>query len=388
MVRPTHSSEGPCSRSPARHALRWARPLCGAAAQDIDGLQANIDAAQQQAQGLAAQIDGNDAAIAAAQARAQAAAEHEAELSAVLAQSQQKEAELTQQVDAAAEQLQRSRADLQDALAALSDRLVAIYKGDMPDAATLLLSAQGFDDLATRAEYLERIETADSNLASRVRTLRDQVSAQLGALEEAKARVAAFNDQLEQARAQIEQARAQAEAQAAEFAAARARQADALAEPALTGRRLDAAGPGGPAGLGGRRSTDRRRLVRRLGDPAGDRDVRVGRQLRRRQPVQRGRRRLPDPALDVGAYGGHGKPTTPRPRSRTRSHRRSGRTPAPAPGSARASCGAARLAYAVLLSCSLRWVDQGGDSKGRFRNGFMCSIGWGRVAPPLASAPR
>jgi peptidoglycan hydrolase CwlO-like protein len=201
----------------------------GAAAQGIDSLQSNIDAAQQQAQGLAAQIDSNDAAIAEAQARAQAAAEHEAELSAVLAQSQAKEAELTQQVEAAAEQLQQSRADLQDALAALSERLVAIYKGDMPDAATLLLSAEGFDDLATRAEYLERVETADSHLASRVRTLRDQVSAQLAALEDAKARVAAFNDQLEQARAQIEQARAQAQAQAAEFAAARARQADALA---------------------------------------------------------------------------------------------------------------------------------------------------------------
>jgi len=99
----------------------------------------------------------------------------------------------------------------------------------MPDAATLLLSAQGFDDLATRAEYLERIETADSDLASRVRTLRDQVSAQLDALEDAKARVAAFNDQLEQARAQIAAARAEAQAQAAAFTAARDRQSDALA---------------------------------------------------------------------------------------------------------------------------------------------------------------
>lgn len=229
MVRPSSQLRGSLLAFACAACVALGPSAVGAAAQDIDGLQSNIDAAQQQAQGLAGQIESNDAAIAAAQARAQAAAEHEAELSAVLAQSQEKEAELTKQVDAAAEQLQQSRADLQDALAALSDRLVAMYKDDMPDAATLLLSAQGFDDLATRAEYLERIETADSDLASRVRTLRDQVSLQLDALEDAKARVAAFNDQLEQARAQIAAARAEAQAQAAAFTAARDRQADALA---------------------------------------------------------------------------------------------------------------------------------------------------------------
>jgi len=201
----------------------------GARAQDVGALQSKIDDAQAQAQGLAAQIDSNQAALSEAQARAQAAAAREAQLTAVLAESEQREAELTQKVDAAADQLDQTRAELQEALDALADRLVAIYKGDMPDAATVLLSSQGFDDLATRAEYLQRVETADAELAARVRTLRDQVAAQLDALEEAKAEVAAFNDRLEQARAEIAEARAEAEAQAAAFAAARASQADALA---------------------------------------------------------------------------------------------------------------------------------------------------------------
>jgi septal ring factor EnvC (AmiA/AmiB activator) len=204
----------------------WAPPL---AAQDVGALQSQIDTAQQEAQSLAAQIDANDAALAEAQASAQAAAQHEAELEAVLAESEQKEAELSQKVDDAQVQLEATREELQRALDALSDRLVAMYKGDMPDAATVLLDADGFDDLATRAEYLERIESSDASLAARVRALRDQVEAQLEALEQAKAEVEAYNDRLEAARAEIAAARAEAEARADALAAPSARQQDALA---------------------------------------------------------------------------------------------------------------------------------------------------------------
>jgi septal ring factor EnvC (AmiA/AmiB activator) len=204
----------------------WAAPL---AAQDIGALQSNIDAAQQQAQSLAAQIESNDAALAQARASAQAAASREAQLSALLAQGEAKEAELSQKVDEAQAQLEQTRAELQRALDALGDRLVAIYKGDMPDAATILLSSDGFDDLATRAEYLQRVEDADSELAGRVRALRDQVAAQLEQLEQAEAEVEAYNDRLEAARDQIAEARAEAQARADALAAASARQADALA---------------------------------------------------------------------------------------------------------------------------------------------------------------
>jgi len=204
----------------------WAPSL---AAQDVGALESQISGAEQQAQALAAQIDSNEAAMSRAQARASAAAAREAQLAEVLAEGREKEAELSKQVSAAADELAAKRDELQGALDALGDRLVAIYKGDDPDTATLLLQSDGFEDLATRIEYLERIETADADLAARVRALRDQVEFQLAELEEAKAEVEAFNDELETARAQIAAVRAAAEEQAAAFAAARARQADALA---------------------------------------------------------------------------------------------------------------------------------------------------------------
>ncbi len=94
----------------------------------------------------------------------------------------------------------------------LSDRLVAIYRDGMPDATTLLLEADGFDDLQTRAEYLRRIEEADASLVARVRTLRNEVSRRLAAVEEAERRAEEFNAEIEAARDQIAAVRAEAEA--------------------------------------------------------------------------------------------------------------------------------------------------------------------------------
>ena len=75
----------------------------------------------------------------------------------------------------------------------LSNRLVDIYRGGMPDATTLLLESDGMDDLQTRAEYLRRIEEADSSLVSSVRSLRDQVANRLAAVEDAQQRAHEFN---------------------------------------------------------------------------------------------------------------------------------------------------------------------------------------------------
>ena len=106
--------------------------------------------------------------------------------------------------------------------------MVAIYRGSMPDTTTLLLEADGFDDLATRAEYLQRIEEADAALVDRVRFLRDSVRVQLAAVENAERRIEAFNVRISAARDQIAAVRAEAEQQAAALAEARASRQAAL----------------------------------------------------------------------------------------------------------------------------------------------------------------
>jgi peptidoglycan hydrolase CwlO-like protein len=199
-----------------------------AKAQSIGELQGQIDAAESEASGLAASIDSGNAQIAAAQGRAQAAGAEEAELAAVLAAGEEREAELTAEVAAAQERLDAARADLERALAALSQRLVAIYKGETIDETQLLLDSEGYEDLATRAQMLRRIQEADQELAERVRELRAAVAARLEEVDAARAAQAAHNDEVDAARSQMAAVRAEAEAQAGELAALRDEQAAAL----------------------------------------------------------------------------------------------------------------------------------------------------------------
>lgn len=199
-----------------------------ARAQSIGELESRIAGAEGDASQLAAQIDAGNAEIASAQSRADAAAAEEAELSSVLAAGEEREAVLTEQVYTAQERLDRAQAKLDRAIDALASRLVAIYKGETIDEAQVLLDANGYDDLATRAQLLRRIQEADEELAMRVRELRAAVAARLAEVEAARAAQAAHNDRIAAARDQIAGIRAQAEAQAAELAALRDRQAAAL----------------------------------------------------------------------------------------------------------------------------------------------------------------
>ena len=209
-------------------AALFALPVATTGAASVDELNAQISSAQQRAQGLGASIDAKTSQLAAAQQQAAAAAQRQAQLEGVLAQGEQRAAELQAQVEETQAHLQETRAHLRRSLRVLSERLVAIYKGDAPDEMGLLLSAKGFDDLANRAELVGRIEDSDAALAARVRALRDQVKAELAQVEDAKAKQDAINQRIAAARDQIASVRANAEAQAAQLAQARAEESAAL----------------------------------------------------------------------------------------------------------------------------------------------------------------
>ncbi len=212
----------------AAAALTLTLGVTGSGAESVDELNAKISGAREQAEALGAEIDAASAELAAAQAQAIAAARREAQLSAVLAEGEEREAQLEAAVAEAEAELAAARARLQRSLDVLADRLVAIYRGGMPDATTVLLEADGFDDLATRAEYLRRIEEADASLIARVRSLRDSVAVQLAAVERAERRAEAYNERLAAARDEIAAVRANAEGRASALAAARTRRQVAL----------------------------------------------------------------------------------------------------------------------------------------------------------------
>jgi septal ring factor EnvC (AmiA/AmiB activator) len=222
---------GIADQNPAARAILAALPLVligalatatGTSAQSIDDLNSKIAGAKDQAQTLGAEIDASSAQLAAAQQQAIDAAQREAQLSAVLAQGEERERLLEGQVTLAGDRLAAARAQLHRSLNVLSARLVDIYRGQMPDATTVLLEADGFEDLATRATYLSRIEQADAALVDRVRSLRDEVAIRLAAVEDAERRAHEFNLRIASARDQIAAVRADAEAQAQQLQALRA----------------------------------------------------------------------------------------------------------------------------------------------------------------------
>jgi peptidoglycan DL-endopeptidase CwlO len=73
--------------------------------------------------------------------------------------------------------LVKLRARLAESRAALSDRLVALYKADKPDVVTVILEADGFADLLERTEFMRRVSEQDARIIDRVRTAKAEATA-------------------------------------------------------------------------------------------------------------------------------------------------------------------------------------------------------------------
>jgi septal ring factor EnvC (AmiA/AmiB activator) len=203
-------------------------PIANADGQTIDGLNQKLDAARGKAEALGSDIEDKILALADARQRAAMAAARESELTELLARGRERSAELAAKISEAREELAAAKARLDRALDALSARLVAIYKSGETNEVDVLLDADGFDDLSTRAELLGRIQAADRALAERVRDLRSAIADRVDAVEAAKRRADAYNARIDAARMEMAAARADAEAEAATLADARAAQVTAL----------------------------------------------------------------------------------------------------------------------------------------------------------------
>ena len=150
-----------------------------------------------------------------------------------------REAEVQAQLDEVKARLRRERhhlevlhARLARSLGVLRKRLVAIYKSDEPDALTVILNSDGFDDLLDRYEYLRRIEEQDASIVNRVRGLRDET-------RDTVARIDAARDEIAARKAELERTRMELEAREAELDAVRDRKQGALADVQSTQERLE-----------------------------------------------------------------------------------------------------------------------------------------------------
>jgi murein DD-endopeptidase MepM/ murein hydrolase activator NlpD len=159
-----------------------------------------------------------------------------------------------QELDRALEELGVARkhlavvkARLHRALVALRERLVAIYENGSPDVLNVILGARGYDELAVRAEYLDRLNGMDQAVVGRVRELRDQVKSTVLRLRGAKNRIEAARDSIAAEEKALADARRAVQQRQATLVSTRAERVHALsriedAEQALDGDVADIQG--------------------------------------------------------------------------------------------------------------------------------------------------
>jgi peptidoglycan hydrolase CwlO-like protein len=200
-----------------------------ARATSVDRLQSKVATAREEADSLRTELREAQAEIGPAEERAAAAGERERKLSALLATGEERAARLAAEVGRTRHRLAVERRRLRRARRVLSERLIAIYEGGAPSTASLILASSDLEELATRTEYLDRIQRSDADLADRVAEVRRSVSRELRRVADLKARVDAYDERLAAARAEIASARAEAEAAAAQLQSVAAERGVSLA---------------------------------------------------------------------------------------------------------------------------------------------------------------
>src|SRR4051794_25923238 len=119
--------------------------------------------------------------------------QRETRIQATLSQKRDELAQIQDRLQVARDRLVRLRQKLAAAKTQLAARLVDDWKSDEPDMVTVILEAHGFDELLTRADFIQRIASQDRQILGTVKVLKAQATkqaAQLAALQ-SKAQAAA-----------------------------------------------------------------------------------------------------------------------------------------------------------------------------------------------------
>ena len=193
-------------------------------------LQNRIDSARSSAGQLSARVSAQTARIVSLTEQAHQAGARAMVLNAQVQRAEARSRQLAAQLAAAQSRLDRLRAQYAASVKLLDQRLVAIYESDPPDNVTVLLNSDGYDDLSTRAAYLQALHDADQRIAERVAELRDQVAAHVHEVADLKRQSDAEAAQLASERASFQAAERQAEQAAAAVTQARAATQASLAK--------------------------------------------------------------------------------------------------------------------------------------------------------------
>jgi murein DD-endopeptidase MepM/ murein hydrolase activator NlpD len=164
--------------------------------QRIDETQRRIDRKRGREGVLTTELRGYSVRIASLRGEIRGVARRQAKVQVALDRQRAELASIRDRLERARDRLVRLRGELKIAEAALSARLVEIYKADEPDVLTVILESDGFADLLERTEFLQRVSDQDQRIVARVRDLKRQVTKQARELGVLESRAEVARDQI------------------------------------------------------------------------------------------------------------------------------------------------------------------------------------------------
>jgi peptidoglycan hydrolase CwlO-like protein len=198
-------------------------PSSSAQSQSLDEVRAKQDQVR-------AELADQNAAVDALLGQVSELRQREQALAGELAEQEAKLAAAREELATAREALAETKHRLHGALGDLKHLLVSIYKYGQIDEVTVLLNSDGFDELATRSTYLDRIRDYESGVVVRVRNLRDAAAAHVDDAESAIDRIEAARAAIAERQRTLAASRASLEQREAALRAAQAERRDQLAK--------------------------------------------------------------------------------------------------------------------------------------------------------------
>lgn len=153
-------------------------------------LKAKIEQRKRREGVLTTDITAFNTRISAMQGRIRSLQERQSRLGEALAELRARRQRIADQLERARDRVVRLRGELAHARSVLAKRLVEMYKRQEPDLLTVVLEADGFNDLLESVSFLERITRQDNSIIARVRALKARWTREAGDLRELEAAAA------------------------------------------------------------------------------------------------------------------------------------------------------------------------------------------------------
>ncbi len=193
-----------------------------------DTTQSKLNEVEASSSALAEQIAAQNAEIDSMIGEVSALRQEEAAVRAQLVAKEEELEAATVALEKEQEHLVEVRGQLNRALAALRERLVSIYEAGSPDILNAILESEDWSDMAAQTEYLNRIQSYDNSVVSRVKTLRNEVQTSVGKLAATQGRIEDARNSIAATEREVAIAKEAAEARFAELQTAQAERRETM----------------------------------------------------------------------------------------------------------------------------------------------------------------